>query len=119
MLAVHYAPRTPLTLITGDRAQERLINAITSTVSRGRRVGVLGLAEDLALFPDGTVTVEVGTWTDPASSAQRLFDALRSLDHANLDVLFARDLADPDTGLGRALADRLRRAARRVLDNHD
>jgi threonylcarbamoyl-AMP synthase-like protein len=61
----------------------------------------------------------VGTWTDPACSAARLFDALRALDRSGLDALFARDLADPEAGLGRALADRLRRAARRVLDSRD
>jgi hypothetical protein len=48
-----------------------------------------------------------------------LFEALRSLDRSGLDVLFARELADPSLGLGRALADRLRRAAHRILDSHD
>jgi L-threonylcarbamoyladenylate synthase len=118
-LAVHYAPRTPLTLVTGERAQQRLIETVTQALSRGERVGILALAEDLPLLPDGSVTLEVGTWTDPTRSAARLFDSLRTLDRSRLDTLFARDLADPATGLGRALADRLRRAAHRVLDSRD
>jgi hypothetical protein len=44
---------------------------------------------------------------------------MRALDNAGLDILFARELANPDEGLGRALADRLRRASRRVLDLHE
>jgi hypothetical protein len=33
------------------------------------------------------VVVVVGSWSDPGASAARLFDAVRSLDAANLDVL--------------------------------
>jgi hypothetical protein len=60
---------------------------------------------------------EVGAWSTPAMSAARLFDGLRALDAARLDVLFARELADASKGLGRALADRLRRAAVRVVES--
>lgn len=118
-LASHYAPRTPLTLITGARACERLAQEVGAAVASGQRVGVMSLTEDLTLFPDGVVAVEVGAWNDPATSATRLYEALRTLDHARLDVILARELADPRVGLGRALADRLRRAAHRVLDTHD
>jgi hypothetical protein len=48
-----------------------------------------------------------------------LFEAMRKLDSQGLDILMARELADPSKGLGRALSDRLRRAAQRVLDTHD
>jgi hypothetical protein len=58
----------------------------------------------------------VGGWGQAEIIAARLFDALRRLDALGPDVLFARDLADPDAGLGRALADRLRRAARHVIE---
>jgi L-threonylcarbamoyladenylate synthase len=119
MLAVHYAPRTPLTLVTGPLARERLTREVTMALARGQRVGVLTLEEDAALF-SGDVRAEfVGTWHTPERSAARLYDALRALDSQGLDVLFARDLADPAVGLGRALSDRLRRAARHVLDSHD
>jgi hypothetical protein len=60
---------------------------------------------------------EVGAWANPSLSAARLFDALRALDGAGLEVLFARELADASIGLGRALADRLRRAAVRVIES--
>jgi L-threonylcarbamoyladenylate synthase len=119
MLAAHYAPRTPLTLITGADARERLAHEVDSALASGRRVGVLALTDDLDLLPKGVISANLGAWDDPAMSATRLYEALRSLDHANLDVILARELADPRVGLGRALADRLRRASHRVLDSQD
>ncbi|MBV9582820.1 MAG: threonylcarbamoyl-AMP synthase [Chloroflexi bacterium] len=119
MLAVHYSPRTRLILVTGDAAGARLVHEVHLGLQAGQRIGVIALTEDTPLFPREVITAEVGTWDDPSRSAARLFDAMRALDRANLDVLYVRDLADPETGLGRALADRLRRAAHRVLDSRD
>jgi L-threonylcarbamoyladenylate synthase len=119
MLAVHYAPRTPLTLVVGAAAREWLIGEVRAAVDRGERVGVVALAEDYSELPKAAKLEIVGTWSDPSATAARLFEAMRSLDAAHLDVLFARELADPASGLGRALADRLRRASRRVLDSQD
>jgi L-threonylcarbamoyladenylate synthase len=115
LLSSHYAPRTPLVLITGADARRRLVAEVRAAVAE-RRVGVLLLAEDRPMLGDVQLTeIEVGSEADPASLAQHLFDALRTLDQAGLDVLYARELANPDIGLGRALADRLRRAASRVI----
>lgn len=113
LLAVHYAPRTPLVLLTGNPAAARaaLRDELRADLEQGRRVGLLLLEDDRDLVPDGVRAEPVGPWVDPATSAARLFDALRALDRAGLDLIYARDLADPSTGLGRALADRLRRAA--------
>ena len=116
MMDVHYSPRTPLTLIRGEGARDRLIEEVRSALEHGQRVGVLALQEDVHVLPGEARTEAVGTWEDPTSSARRLFEALRALDAAHLDVLFAREVANPRQGLGRALADRLRRASQRVLD---
>jgi L-threonylcarbamoyladenylate synthase len=117
LLASHYAPRTPLTLVAGNHARDRLWAEVTATVASGQRVGVLLLDEDRHLLPPAAMSELVGAYAEPERSAARLFDALRALDAQNLDVLFARDLADPTSGLGRALADRLRRAAARRIDS--
>jgi hypothetical protein len=76
------------------------------------------LDEDADLLPADVRVERVGAWADPASSAAGLFAALRALDRAGLDLLVARQLADPTRGLGRALADRLRRAAQQVVELH-
>jgi L-threonylcarbamoyladenylate synthase len=121
MLAVHYAPRTPLVLIVGPphAARGRLLAEIDDALANGKRVGVLALEEDATHLSHQARVEVVGSWDEPRRSAARLFQALRALDDANLDVLLARELADPTRGLGRALADRLRRASRHVLDSHD
>ena len=116
MLPVHYSPRTPLHLA---RDREHLVRAVDLAVKMGVKVGVLALEEDAAILPREAQVEVVGTWSNPERSAARLFEALRSLDEAGLDALYVRELADPDVGLGRALADRLRRASRRVLDARD
>ena len=122
MLSAHYAPRTPLTLVVGppDAARARLAAEVAAAVGRGERVGVLAVEGDRDAVAEQSprVNVEtVGAWDNPERSAQRLFDALRALDAMALDAIYARQLADPSVGLGRALADRLRRAARRVIDS--
>jgi L-threonylcarbamoyladenylate synthase len=118
LMLMHYAPRTPLVLIVGEpgRARTRLEREVRQALARGRRVGVLLLEDDGNLFGTEVTRVQLGSWNDAQASAVRFFDALRELDRAELDVLFSRELADPRSGLGRALADRLRRAASRVVD---
>jgi L-threonylcarbamoyladenylate synthase len=121
LMPVHYAPRTTLVLIVGEpaAARARLRAEVGIALAAGQRVGVLLLDDDVDSIPPEAVVEIVGGWSDPSASAARLFEAIRSLDAADLDVLFARDLADVSIGLGRALADRLRRAARRVVDSRD
>ena len=117
LLPAHYAPRTPLILVVGDAA--RLRTEVELALAAGQRVGVVLLTEDRSFMPPDVRVEVVGTWSDPAQSATRLFEAIRSLDAAGLDVMLVRELAEPSSGLGRALDDRLRRAARRVIGDRD
>jgi L-threonylcarbamoyladenylate synthase len=118
LLNTHYAPRTPLVLVLGEpeRARQRLRQELEHAAQAGLRVGVLLLAEDQDLVPASVSRELLGSSERPESLASRLFDALRALDRSGLERIYARTLADPSTGLGRALADRLRRAAAQVVD---
>ena len=118
LLDVHYAPRTPLTLISGPakRARQRLLNEVEAALAAGQRIGVMLLEDDRDLLPADLRVELLGRWNDPEASATRFFAALRALDRAGLDTLYARELADPAYGFGRALHDRLRRAATRRLE---
>ncbi|HEV3299929.1 MAG TPA: L-threonylcarbamoyladenylate synthase [Planctomycetaceae bacterium] len=96
----HYATRTPL--VIADSAETR---------PHARRVGLLTLASE----PDDDryVAVEVLSQRgDLSEAAVNLFAAMRRLDARGLDVIVARLV--PEAGLGRAINDRLRRAARRL-----
>ena len=101
----HYAPGTPLTVIgpsEGVRA------------AAGERLGLL--AADHAgrrAAEDGGGPIRRGRAAvrqrQPVEQAANLFDALHRLDSADVDRIVAQ--AVPEVGLGRAIMDRLRRAA--------
>ena len=99
MLASHYAPRTPLE-----------IGTVIPTKPNWPRAGLLAMSppSDMSryiaveiLAPDGDLT----------KATANFFQALHRLDASGLDGIFAQSF--PDEGLGRALNDRLRRAAHR------
>ncbi|MBL8095132.1 MAG: threonylcarbamoyl-AMP synthase [Anaerolineales bacterium] len=109
----HYAPRTPLQVFDGDpeACRDAMLAAARQAAARGLRVGALAFAEDLeALAAGGLARLEtLGSERAIEQAAARLFDVLRALDEAGLDLLLAR-LPGP-AGLGLALRDRLTRAA--------
>lgn len=95
-LASHYAPRKKL--VTGE------LDALLAAHLH-QKVGVLSFQKkydvpfQITLSPDG----------DLAEAARKFFSALRTLDHASVDIILAEYV--PDVGLGRAINDRLRRAS--------
>src|SRR5690606_12964827 len=91
----HYAPRKPL--IIGDVMQ--LMKDYGD-----RSLGTLTFRESTSA-PVSVVLSEAG---DRDEAARTLFAALRTLDSSDADLLLAEYV--PDTGLGRAINDRLRRA---------
>jgi L-threonylcarbamoyladenylate synthase len=103
----HYAPRARLVLV--DVPTE---NAWARTIERlGEGDEVLGL-----MLPDGWVVskgariFEWGPWGDDEVLARRLFAGLRALDEAGVGVILC-PLPQGD-GVGVALRDRLKKAAR-------
>jgi L-threonylcarbamoyladenylate synthase len=101
----HYAPRTPLMLAAADGGAAAL---------PGERLGLLAAddpgrrAAEASGGPYAAVEV-LSPSGDEIEAAARLFDALHRLDAAGLDRIVAQ--AVPETGLGRAITDRLRRGA--------
>ena len=97
-LPQHYAPRTPLAFHgEADLPTDEL------------RVGLLSFREPATA--QGFAAVEVlSTTGDLKEAAANFFASLHRLDSLDLDLIVAE--AVPDTGLGLAINDRLRRAAR-------
>jgi len=117
MFSKHYSPRAPLVLFKGppEAALDALVARARQAAADGRRVGVLAMREDVDVFGDFPVCfAEMGTGRDLAGVALRLYAALRELDAAGVDIIFARDI-DADEGLGRAIRDRLHRAASEIV----
>ena len=99
LLTRHYAPRTPLE-----------VHASIPEISPGERVGLLTLQPQIGV--GGFTAVETLSPTgDLVEAAARFFAAVRRLDAMQLARIIATPF--PEHGLGRALNDRLRRAAKR------
>lgn len=97
MLERHYAPRTQLRLV--DTVEAPPLN---------QRVGLITL-RSLPIALRFTAVEVLSPSGDLREAATHLFAAVRRLDTANMDLIIA--LRVPDEGLGRAINDRLRRAA--------
>lgn len=99
MLSRHYAPTTPLKLISPQQ---------TAVAEPGKINGLLSYGADN--HSEGFERVEcLSDSGNLRTCATNFFAALRSLDAAGVDVIIARSF--PAEGLGVALNDRLQRAA--------
>jgi L-threonylcarbamoyladenylate synthase len=112
LLDRHYAPDSALWLAIGpaEAALAWLRERAAAELAAGRRVGLLVPDEDAARLAGLGADVEpLGPAADHGAVARRLYAALRALDARRPDVILARDLGE--SGLARAIGDRLRRAA--------
>lgn len=100
MLARHYAPGTPMLLVDA-------LSGWNPVPCSGERLGVLAMDARSADYAACRCSLDEGG--DLVRAAARLFAALRELDAAGLDRIVAERV--PNVGLGRAINDRLRRAA--------
>ena len=118
LLAKHYSPRAPLTLYEGSHSEmaARISADAAEALARGQRVGLILATEDpIALVSSDTLRIErIGSENEPATVAANLYNALRALDADGVDLILARSFEDT-SGLGVAIADRLRRAAGQVI----
>jgi L-threonylcarbamoyladenylate synthase len=95
----HYAPRCRVELAAPGRGPDLAAHL----AAEGSRVGLVASAA----APAGVLSV--ATVRDVPELAQRLYAALRDAEHAGVEVLVVESV--PEVGLGRAVMDRLRRAA--------
>jgi L-threonylcarbamoyladenylate synthase len=99
MLKSHYAPRIPLYLGNPSNLSEQLA---------GKRIGFLGFNLPLCEMPSERQLI-LSPKGDLKEAAHNLFAHLRELEAMDVDTIIAEEA--PDTGLGRAINDRLRRAS--------
>ncbi|AMQ57998.1 L-threonylcarbamoyladenylate synthase [Algoriphagus sanaruensis] len=97
----HYAPRKPF--ILGN-----IETLIAQKKAEGVDFAVLSFSESFERIPRERQIV-LSQSEDLHEAAQNLFAAMRKLDETDVEVILAELM--PETGLGRAINDRLRRAA--------
>ena len=100
----HYAPKAPVTVITG--APEKSAQEILRRV--GPTSGVICFEEFADLFREQEVHT-LGPVGDKLVQAQRVFDALRTFDTSDVTEIFAQ--CPDNRGLGLAIGNRLKKAA--------
>ncbi|AWW30111.1 threonylcarbamoyl-AMP synthase [Echinicola strongylocentroti] len=103
MLKSHYAPRIPF--VVGDLSQ-----LVPHYLSKGEKIGVLSfdIAYDDVAPEHQRILSKTGDFRE---AAQNLFAAMRYLDKQDVSVILSGEM--PEKGLGKAVNDRLRRAAAR------
>lgn len=100
----HYAPRAPVTVVSGDAAR----GADYIARHAGAEDGIICFDEFAGLFPHRKV-MPLGPAGDKEEQARRVFDALRAFDHTEVPAIWAQC---PDSaGVGLAVANRLNKAA--------
>ena len=100
----HYAPKAPVTAVTGDPAQtaQWIAERLTG------RTGVICFDEFAGQFA-GHPCHTLGLSTDGQAHARHIFDALRAFDSEDVDQILAQ--CPGDAGIGLAVANRLKKAA--------
>ncbi|MDY3984605.1 L-threonylcarbamoyladenylate synthase [Dysosmobacter sp.] len=100
----HYAPKAPVTVITGapEKSAREIQKRITATS------GVICFDEFAHLFREQEVHT-LGPSGDKLTQAQRVFDALRTFDNSAVTEIFAQ--CPDNRGLGLAVGNRLKKAA--------
>jgi L-threonylcarbamoyladenylate synthase len=101
-LPSHYAPVTPLEVLSVESLQRRS----RELVKQGQRVAVLGLT---VAYPDSPHLLRFQMPTEAAAYAHSLYATLRQLDDANFNFILAE--SPPLSIDWQAVNDRLRRAA--------
>ncbi len=100
MLKSHYAPKKKLTIAEfGNSEIRKSGNEITGVIAFDKYINGIDEKSQILLSPSG----------DLNEAAKNLFAAMRKLDASNVNEIIA--VKFPDTGLGRAINDRLKRAS--------
>jgi L-threonylcarbamoyladenylate synthase len=107
----HYAPKAKMFVVEGSipNVVEYINKAIKKDSAMKIKVGVLTTEENKNKYPSSSIVVVCGSRNNPYSVAIRLFDSLREMDRAGVDVIYSEGF--PDKGVYLAISNRLRKAS--------
>lgn len=112
----HYAPAAPLVLYVSVKSDitEQLLQDAGEALAQGKKVGAIVFRETEPRLPDGIILVSYGPRSRGDRAAAALYEALRHFDKHPVDVILAESM--PEKGIGRALMNRLYKAASKVVE---
>lgn len=112
----HYSPEAPVVVVTGkehDKIKNKVSQLIQEFKAEQKRIGILAPGETINFY-EADAKYEVGQRSIPETVAQNLFYGLRFLDEQDIDVIIAEGYLEE--GIGRAVMNRLSKAAREVIN---
>ncbi len=112
----HYAPKAPAVLVEGSNpgaVEEKVMDLALTLAADGQTIGVLACTETCNLLrghnTENLIMVPTGPRKDMAAIAANIYHCLRELDRSGVDHIVIEGV--PPTGMGLAVANRLRKAA--------
>jgi L-threonylcarbamoyladenylate synthase len=107
----HYAPKARMVIVEGNKdvVQAEIGELAKKSLKEGKRVGILTFYRGFNV--DGCITKYAGS--RPETVARRLFEILRGFDKDGIDLIISESYEGKGLRLG--IADRLRRAAGRII----
>lgn len=106
----HYAPEGSLTIYEGDT--KKVIDTINQKAQemlmQGKSVGIIATSESKDFYQSGTIKT-VGSRSDEATIAARLYEILREFDEMHTEFIYSESFED--NTLGQAIMNRLLKAA--------
>lgn len=106
----HYAPKANLVLVSGDReaVAEKIRALVREGMEKGKKIGILAAEESKGSYPEGIVLL-LGKRDSGEDIAQHLYEQLRRFDELGVDEIYSECFSEE--GIGRAIMNRLRKAA--------
>ncbi|MBT2215321.1 threonylcarbamoyl-AMP synthase [Virgibacillus dakarensis] len=102
----HYAPEVPMWLVEGSAKE--LQTVITREQKNYDRIGVMASNETASLVTADQM-IALGAKESLAEIAANLYDALRTFKEGDIDLILCETF--PEAGIGRAIMNRLKKAA--------
>ena len=114
----HYAPQAEMTILSGEHEKiaTHINNLMQKAFSEKIKIGILVHEHTLALLRnsyDNVMILSLGG--DEETIAQNLYSHLRKFDEMQVNKIYAE--AIPESGLGVAIMDRMRKAAEGCMIN--
>ena len=100
----HYAPQAEVIILNGDK--QKIFDYINNAPNEGTAVLCF---ESEEVYINNKLCLSYGSEAKPSTLAENLFSALRELDRADINTIYAR--IPSEEGVGFAVANRLKKAA--------
>lgn len=111
----HYSPKAKVILYKGTKKRivERINEDYDIFTSQGLKAGIMSTSQTEKFYA-GKTNICIGDRTKPLTISSNLFKSLRDFDHMGVDIILSE--AVDEEGLGRAILNRLGKAASETIE---